>query len=349
MGSVATGSFFRRLKVLSILAISMTTMACQNFSAEQKYDWSATLSAPEEYPVQAYAGAIIAEGYQQSLAGFGDADDGWGNASGYVVMGPDTKNLPDRLQVSWHSFVDQKNYEGAWELPKDAIAQLFAEGFIDHTTKKKRTYTTFVIGLAPNGLVVVWLSGDGNQVEVAHFKAQETLVDIDHVSDDNRPVFSKKYNDVVLSQLNDEFNTFERIRLGEYPSPDLYEQFRQRYLWRPVVALPEDYQLDSFVLHTYNGEVEITSSDNQDRLFDYQKRGLLKGFFFSWRDVDNVKVATCWLEDFDQAEVMRAYANFSPSDNVDLIVTGVGSPAISLALRGGDKEIEINTFKATIE
>jgi len=46
---------------------------------------------------------------------------------------------------------------------------------------------------------------------------------------------------------------------------------------------------------------------------------------------------------------MRAYANFSPSDNVDLIVRGVGSPAISLALRGGDKEIEINTFKATIE
>ena len=329
---------------------SLVALYPQKNPVSPKYDWSATLSAPEKYPAQVYRGSVIAKGYQQSLEGFGELADGWGIGSGSVVMGPDVKNLPERIEVAWHSFVDQSNYEGEWDLPKEKIAKLFDEGFIAKTTKKKSTYDTFTIGLAPNGLVVVWLSGAGSQVELAHFRTQKILINAEDVTENSRPIFSKKYNDVVLSELNEKYNTFENIQHNKYPPIDLYEDYRKRYLWKPLVEFSEEYRLDDYVLHTQNGEIEINSSHVNENARDaYKERGILKYLAFSWVDREYKKIATCWLENFDEAELINAFGVFDEFEKIDLIIKNIASKNSAIVLKSETKEVEIKKFKKTIE
>lgn len=333
-----------------ILVSNVITTSCQNIKMEQKFDWSATLSAPEEYPVQVYRGEIIAKDYTQSLSGFGDIHYGWGEQGGTVVMGPDLKNIPDSLEIAWHSFVDQKNFEGKWALPKEDLIRLFEEGIIDKSTKKKSTYNKFIIGLAPNGLVVVWISVAGSQIEIAQFKAEEVFVNIETISEDSKPIFSKKYNDVVLSELNEKYKTFERIKQNDYPKIDLYEDYRIRYLWKPLVELPENEMLKDYVLHTYNGEVEVEFSNKKVQLNSHlKKRGVLKYFAFGWIDIVQNKEIGCWLEKFDETELFSAFKKFDLSEEVNLVVKVIDKSKVSIKLKSNSQEIEIKKFKVTIE
>lgn len=336
--------------LFSILITNVITTSCQNIKMEQKYDWSATLSAPKEYPVQVYRGEIIAKDYSQSLSGFGDIHYGWGEEGGTVVMGPDLKNIPDSLEIAWHSFVDQKNFEGKWALPKEKLIKLFDEGIIDKSTKKKSTYNKFIIGLAPNGLVVVWISVAGSQIEIANFKAKEVFVNVETISEDSKPIFSKKYNDVVLSELNEKYNTFQRIKQNEYPKIDLYEDYRIRYLWKPVLEFSESEILSDYVLHAYNGEIEVAFSIKDEQLISqYKERGVLKYFAFGWMDkVQNKKVG-CWLEKFDENELFNAYKKFDASEELNLIIKVIDNSKVSIKLKSTTQEIEIKKFKVTIE
>lgn len=330
-----------------VLLTNALTISCQNIKMEQKFDWSATLSAPEEYPVQVYKGEIIAKDYSQSLSGFGDIDYGWGEEGGTVVMGPDFKNIPDSLEIAWHSFVDQKNFEGKWALPKEEITKLFEEGFIDDFANKKLTYTTFVVGLAPNGLVVVWLSGAGNQIEVAHFKAQEVFVNIENISDRSKPIFSKKYNDIVLSELNEKHNTFERIKQKDYPKIEVYEKYRKKYLWKPSIVLLQDCKLNNLMFHFYNGEINNTIKENLASL-DYNEKAVFKKCYFHWID-KNQKRRGAWIEEFNQEELYDAYEALGEEAQIDLIIKIIEPNTVVILLKNNDKEIEIKKYKKTIE
>ena len=332
-----------------ILLTSLLTTGCKNMDTEKRFDWSATLSAPEEYPVRVYKGAMLAKDYQQTLTGFGDIGTGWGEYSASVIMGPDLKSLPDSLAVAWHSFVDQKQYEGKWSLPKDKIEKLFDDGYIDIATNKKTTYNTFIIGLAPNGLVVLWLSAAGSQIEVAHFTAQETAVDMDNLHQDAHRIFAKDYNDIVLAQLNEKLNTQKRIENNTYPKIGLYQDYRKRYFWRPDIILPDKHTLDSFVLQTHNGEIEIESSKKTPLTIKHKERGIIKSFSFSWADKNQKKIATCWLEGFNETELLNAYDNFDNTEEIELSVTATDSKNIIVALKNSNKEIQITTFKSTVE
>jgi hypothetical protein len=336
--------------VLIVVFSNTINISCQHKKMEKKYDWSATLSAPEEYPVQVYRGEIIAKDYSQSLSGFGDIHYGWGEEGGTVVMGPDLKNLPDSLEIAWHSFVDQKNFEGKWALPKEKLIKLFDEGIIDLSTKKKSTYNKFIIGLAPNGLVVVWISVAGSQIEIAHFKAKEVVVNVETISEDNKPIFSKKYNDVVLSELNENHKTFERIKQNDYPKIDLYEDYRIRYLWKPIVELSGNELLSDYVLQTYNGEVEVAFLNDSEQLNSQVKeRGVLKYFAFGWTDKVQNKRNGCWLEKFDENELFTAFKKFDASEEVNVVIDVTDKSKISIKLKSTKQEIEIKQFKVTIE
>jgi hypothetical protein len=331
-----------------ILVSNILTISCQNIKMEQKFDWSATLSAPKEYPVQVYEGNIIAKDYQQSFTGFGDINTGWGNYAASVIMGPDLKSIPDTLNIAWHSYVNQKNFIGKWKLPKEQIQKLFEEGFVDSSTNKEITYTTIVIGLSPNGIAVLWLQGGARQIEVAHFVATED-VNLDISKIENAYMFEKEYNDIVLSDLNEQCNTIDRIKQKTYPALDVYEIFRNRYLWKPLIELPNGNKLNEFVLHTYNGEVEIDGPNTSGIAIDYQKRAIIKSISFSWIDDHNKKVADCWLENFNENEIIKAYGSFNENEKIDLIIKIVNNSKVNLLLKSNDKEIAIKNFKTIIE
>lgn len=338
-----------RISLLLIFCL-ISFISCQNNKMEEKFEWSATLSAPEEYPVQVYEGNITSEDYVQSLEGFGVIEFGWGKEGGMVVAGPDFKGLPDTLQIAWHSFVNKKNFKGKWPLPKEKIRKLFTDGFTEVPSGQKSTYNTVVIGLAPNGLVVVWLSGAGNQSEVANFMAQETEVSLDKMDDDTKPIFSDNYRNIVLNELDQKRQTIKRIEENEYPPTDVYSRYRIKFNWKPSFVISANDQVTDYSMQFYNGESEVRSLGSTGYAgMHVQERSIPEHITFGWENNQTGKKQRCWLENFDRDEMFAVFKKFQPSEEVEMIIEEHSSDNVSVKLKGKSQEVKIEKFDFTIE
>ena len=242
---------------------------------EKKYEWSASISAPREYPVEVYTGA--AGGYFFSQMG-GFSNTGWGSGIGDTdIKAP----LPERLDMTWLSYVDNKFYTGDWKLPIEKIQQLFDEGFYSKRGDEGEidVYRFIKIGLAPRGMVVVWVTGIHRQVEVARFHAQETILDPKLISESEKYMFEKNY---TKNRLIDDFVIPKDVRVQieqfGYPQPEIYEAYREKYVWKPKVILPEGSKITSLYIKMCNGENE----DPYDGIVEQKSRAIPFAFEVLW-------------------------------------------------------------------
>jgi len=242
---------------------------------EKKYEWAANISAPREYPIEVYTGAAGGCFFSQ-MRGFSNAGWGGGNSVDYIEA-----PLPERLDMTWLSYVDNKLYTGDWKLPTEKIQQLFDEGYYSRrgSEPEKEVYKNINIGLAPKGMVVVWVSGIDRQVEVARFQAHETTIDPKLISESEKYMFRENYskdrlaNDFVISQ-----DVREQLKQHGYPAPEVYEAYREKYLWKPKVILPEGCRINALYIKMCNGEVE----DPYDRPIERNHRAIPYVFEIFW-------------------------------------------------------------------
>lgn len=254
-----------------LLLFAITISSCM----EKKYEWSADISAPREYPVEVYTGA--AGGYFFSQMG-GFRNGGWGTGGSVdFIKAP----LPENLDMTWLSYVDDKFYTGEWKLPTEKIQELFDEGFY-YTIGGKvviQPYKYINIGLAPKGMVIVWVMGAGKQVEVAQFQAHETTIDPKLISEDEKYILKKDY---AKDELNNDFviskDVREQIKQYGYPAPEAYEAYREKYNWKLKVILPEGCKITSLYIKMCNGENE----DPCDRPIELKKRAIPYQFEIFW-------------------------------------------------------------------
>lgn len=260
------------IKKISILFLFVITISS---CMEKKYEWSADISAPREYPIEVYTGAVGGYFFSQ-IGGFRNA--GWGNAGSVnSIKAP----LPDRLDMTWLSYVDNKFYTGEWKLPIEKIQQLFDEGFYAKTGEEAEIepYQFINIGFAPKGIVIVWVAGIGRQVEIARFQADETIIDAKLITEDEKYMFRKDYsqhrleNSHVISK-----DVREQIKQYGYPPPEVYEQYREKYDWIPKVILPEGSKITSLYIKMCNGEIE----DSFDKPIDLKNRAVPYEFEIYW-------------------------------------------------------------------
>lgn len=264
--------------------IIITLISCKAQNMDEKFDWSGTLSAPEEYPMEVVQGELSGEGYGQSFGHWGIISGGWGTPGGTVGAGPDTKQLPDYLGITWISFAEKKVYSGQFTLPKDKILALFKKGFPDIADASKTSrYNTFIVGLAPKGHISIWVGeGAGNQVEVATFKAEETHIDTAKVLEEDKYMFTKKYVDYVLQDtLIVKPEVQEKVKQNGYPNPTNYSvSYPEKYNWQPKVVLPDGYKIKFWQVMKSNGEKEYSFAHNntlpkEKRAIPYLISGML--------------------------------------------------------------------------
>lgn len=121
------------------------------FMSAKKYDWSVSVSAPKEYPV------VIQRGFMgKSFFGPSAISASWGIGREVAIKQPFV--IPDDFEITWLSLVERKFYKGKWILPKNKIENCLEKG-VDHQNKKVKC-NKIQIGLAPKGVVVVWLLGE---------------------------------------------------------------------------------------------------------------------------------------------------------------------------------------------
>ena len=96
----------------------------------------------------------------------GFVEDGWGDNG----MNMSRSNIiPTGFRVTYFSYMENKFYTGDFALPSDRISRLFREGMIDYLTKEYDMYISMIVGLAPGGVLVVWMQGFDRQIEIDRY------------------------------------------------------------------------------------------------------------------------------------------------------------------------------------
>ena len=219
---------------------------------EEKFEWLPSESAPKLYPMEIYNGHLFFEdGNSIYVPSSALAHSGWGNDGSTHVVGDDFKPVPVRLEVTWASFVENKFYTGSWTLPKEKMTKLFKEGVVNYRTKKKKTYNQIIVGLAPGGVAVVWMYGEGNQVEIGRYQAEETQVSMKDFVPNNPKISQEEYMD-LSTELPEAIENIKQKGGIEF---GLWDTYRKKYNWRTNIDIP-NYTFENSSMEMFNGERE---------------------------------------------------------------------------------------------
>lgn len=289
--------------------------------------------------MEIYKGAITADGFSYDFDSiWGTQNTGWGSRGGVMSVTTKRMSIPHQLTFTWYSLVERTFYSGTWALDKDYITKLFENGFIDQDNHEKSTYDTFIVGLAPKGKVVLWISGPGNQREVGSFQARAVHIDKDNIYDNAKYMFRTGFADRLLN--DPEYKTFKpeiraQIEREGYPATGIYESYRKKYNWKPSVTLPKGGRLLDFGFINYNGE--------QENLFDlslendtYTKRAIPKFVGFFWLDREQAKHGM-WIDTFNEKEILEIFAKFEVDEKIELKIQ-ISDSRITLSLKGATQE-----------
>jgi Protein of unknown function (DUF2931) len=360
----------KTILLCTIILCNITMSSCM----EKKYRWSGNTSSPQEYPTEVYSGFLGNYGFSE-MGGFDNS--GWGSSTS--GMSNITAPAPETLEITWRSFVENKFYTGSWTLPKAKIEALFdaGTGFVFEDGEKE-TYNTIQIGLAPGGMVVIWLSADAGsvQVEIGRYQAHETTIDSKTVYDNAKYMFEKDYvNFILKDSMTMRPDILARVTHYGYPKPSVYEEYRELYLWKPNLILPDGSTLIKFNNKMCNGEKEYTDRINNFSKFheDFpilKDRAIPYEFEIVWKDKQGQRFISrisftndknYWIKylkgdfgnknemplDFDQNQIRTVYKQLDKRVQIDLVIKL--DPSIedrtkrvaSLYLKQGDKEFPL--------
>ena len=212
-----------------------------------KFHWLAQESAPREFPMRVINGTFYYHKQDDGLyvPTAASITPGWGNGRSVHVVGDDYKTLPDRLDIRFFSFWENKLYHGRFDLPYDKILALFKEGV--ERDKERPIFKKIIVGLAPGGVVAVWVGGRETR-EVFFGQA------VPYEADIYTPLGSlienrKEYAESYLQDLPPE--VYQKIKKEGIPF-GLWEKYRKSYPWS--FSSTPNKQIGDFRISFFNGE-----------------------------------------------------------------------------------------------
>lgn len=268
---------------------------------EKKYEWLPTECAPRIYPVEIYKGYLVCtDGTKITIPSGGrTVKNGWGKTGSTYIVGEDFKPVPNQLEITWLSYAENKFYTGSFQLPKDSMTALFEEGFLDRR-EKQATYSSIVVGMAPGGLVSVWMLGAGSSVEIGQYQAVETEVSMA----DFNPEGMQDQELYARESLNDISEERKQQLQKEGITHDKWKTYRQRYSWKLEYSFKDQGTSTEVLIEFFNGENIYTFSTNPS-LADYRELALPKYTRFYWSD-KNKNTYGCKIY-FDETEIFEAF------------------------------------------
>ncbi|MDY0990515.1 DUF2931 family protein [Flavobacterium sp. CFBP9031] len=151
---------------------------------EEKIEWDGMVCTPKGYPATVLSPNVFYSSGGKYITlipnmSYTGGSDWTGSARSWAS---EPKPAPDHLSITWFSETENKIYAGEFALPQQKIYNLFKEGYMDYgipndsddgkETLHWETYSSLTVGLAPKGMVVVWINGQ-NKVEIGRYQARE--------------------------------------------------------------------------------------------------------------------------------------------------------------------------------
>jgi hypothetical protein len=266
------------------------------------HEWLPTECAPRRYPVQIVHGDLI----------FGDGGvyipdgrlvkNGCGEIGSTHIVGEDLKPLPTTLDLTWLSYAEDVFYSGEFTLDHDRLADMFTRGLQAPTRDERAAYGRIIVGMAPGGLISVWLAGAGIVHEVEAFTAQPCDVPWEEFAGQgvDRREFIREGLLRVMSQA-------ELDHLTEHGIPSgLYTRYRKQYVWG-VQWLGRGAPQRAWV-RARNGERDLIRFD---RPAARPTMAVPRQIDLEWTEEDR---SYCASIPFDDIEAMTAFEHLTKMD-----------------------------------
>jgi hypothetical protein len=330
------------VSMLFVSAVSACTSEAQRDGSRRpapmnRFEWLASNSAPQGTPMRVVRGAFVFPEGGSLYIPPAKLNNGWGQRGSVHVVGNDLKPLPDRVEITFYSYLEDRFYRGTFPLPRDEIARLFVEGFRSFRPDAEwETYRSIVAGVAPGGAVAIWVSGSERQVEV--FYGHADAVELDwhttlgfpaHV--DRRELIAQTLaesakRDTLVTQM------MQRIPFG------IWDAYRRPYRWRPVFE-GMDTPATLRRLFYFNGE-----RDNLELPADWADRPVPAFLIFM-----NPQTRWSYHLTFDEQETLAAFEQVGregrPVELVFRTATYEGRPSFHVLVRSDEEDVELTRVK----
>jgi hypothetical protein len=333
---------------------------------ETNFKWQEGLSCPSGYPIQVYRGwlegPLVSNGVNEepnsitSISGFGTTTGigDWGENSSGMSQG--VKPIPQRLNCTWYSYVEDVMYHINTELDYPKMVKLFNEGFQDSNRKRGKVMTTYnhiIIGFAPGGVVAVWLKGGDKDVEIGRYQGKKVVIsskEIASLDSHERLLFDPVdrertlKNPKIIAPEVQEANKNKPIPYG------LWDSYRIKYSWKPTYEFVREGKIsDDLSFDMFNGERE-TLLDEEFVKNEYHERAIPRVLSFAWWDKNGQGYGGYFL--FDEKEIFAAFMEMhkkNPEANIDLEVKiNPGSTYLAATLKNGISTIPLKKSKTEV-
>lgn len=254
-------------KILFLFLISFQLTSCENNKPmEEQFEWGAGISTAVGFPMRIYAGMVGENIISTEFTGsFDKPDDGWG--VGYKEDSS-MRYLPKNIDIAWLSYVEDCYYRVRADLDYPRLLKLFREGYRERVMNlsinpqgyMEQNFDTFIVGLAPGGVVVVWVEGPKRQIELGRFQAEKIdIIQPAGLDSHERVFFSKKDREETLA---DERYRPKHIR--EKPVPyGLWDEYRDtQYSWYPTFEFYAGAKMGDIWIQYHNHEQREIFYDN---------------------------------------------------------------------------------------
>jgi len=313
------------------------------FMKTEKYPYAVTATGPEGYPMEVHIGYFLDE-KEELICGVprtGYLSAGWqGDAA---EGGQNGDKIPAYLSLTYISFAEKKFYNVEAKLPAEKILEEFRKGFRAENYAGKvedRTYDKLTIGMAPGGVVVLWLSGYFHRVEICRLQAKEVFVDKDDFrrrvfeNETQQEFFDARYEGALSDSIKQDIK--ERgIPFG------LWDEYREKYNYRFTFKPYDDRDKFTYIHPLYyNGEEEQILEPTLDKK-EYFQRGIpyRTNFQFFSYSTDII------FNDREMIQVFKELKKKHPGKPIDIILTPTFLyNEIKVSVKCEDEEIPLSKY-----
>ncbi len=282
----------------------------------ERIQWTAGISAPKNYLMEVMEGQFL---YNEEpiFIPKGDVNIGWGKSGRVHVVGSLDKPFPDQLDITWFSFLEDKFYSGVFPLPREEIKKLFHQELETFLGNNKAHYSQLIVGLAPGGLVVVWINAGGHQQIVGVYHAEQ----IDLTMKELNPQGIQDRQEYINISLGDSGISSEIMDSIKTNGVELnrWKTYLHEYSWMPVIHLEGGGQIQHYSMQLYNGERETKVPVVYDLPELPLDRAVIKQFGIKWKDLKgNYFGAKLY---FDESEIMDAFQKLNDGSTIEMRVS----------------------------
>ena len=315
--------------IITLILLALWLTGCWGYKAKQdkekanaqpEYEWGVAVNTPIGYPIRFYAAMVGSTPIVRELYSKTREPD-WGNAAGYESHSMD--KLPKSVDMVWLSYKEDCFYRLKTAIDYEKIAKLFREGFnqrVPNGEVRHATYNTVVVGIAPGGVVVLWVGkGYLPLTEIGRYQADKIeLREPKGLDNHQKLIFSKTDREEVLNSNTIIPEDFREANKNKPIPFGLWDSYRDnQYQWYPTFEIPNgkigdvDYQY-------WNGEADtffftdfITLEEHKDvfapkELYhNIRKLPLFKEIRFTYKAEDGIKYGV-GLQ-FDWEDILATY------------------------------------------